>query len=137
LTREWTNAGLAAARARGRKGGWKEKLTPGQVETTPKLLIMRMHSPPHPGEILSGLWLNPMGLSVTKAAVALGVNRKTLSKIINGNSGISPEMAVRLSMVFGGSPESWMGHQVAYDLRQVEQHRHELNIKLLPIQALH
>jgi len=98
---------------------------------------MRMHNPPHPGEILMGLWLNPMGLSVTKAALALGVSRKTLSKIVNGNSGISPEMAFRLSMAFGGSPESWMGHQVAYDLWQVEQHKHELNIKPFLIQTLH
>ncbi len=98
---------------------------------------MRMHNPPHPGEILMGLWLNPMGLSVTKAALALGVSRKTLSKIVNGNSGISPEMAFRLSIAFGGSPESWMGHQVAYDLWQVEQHKHELNIKPLFIQDLH
>lgn len=98
---------------------------------------MRMHNPPHPGEILSGLWLNPMGLSVTQAARALGVSRKTLSKIVNGNSGISPEMAYRLSIAFGGSPESWMGHQVAYDLWQVEQHKHELNIKPLHVHALH
>ncbi len=98
---------------------------------------MRMHNPPHPGEILSGLWLNPMGLSVTKAALALGVSRKTLSKIVNGNSGISPEMAFRLSITFGGSPESWMGHQVAYDLWQVEQHKHELNIKPLLVQGPH
>lgn len=98
---------------------------------------MRMHNPPHPGEILSGLWLNPMGLSVTQAARALGVSRKTLSKIVNGNSGISPEMAYRLSIAFGGSPESWMGHQVAYDLWQVEQHKHELNIKPLTVQAIH
>jgi antitoxin HigA-1 len=98
---------------------------------------MRMHNPPHPGEILSGLWLNPMGLSVTKAALALGVSRKTLSKIVNGNSGISPEMAYRLSIALGGSPESWMGHQVAYDLWQVEQHKHELNIKPLLVQRLH
>jgi addiction module HigA family antidote len=78
-----------------------------------------------------------MGLSVTQAAVALGVSRKTLSKIINGNSGISPEMAFRLSMAFGGSPESWMGHQVAYDLWQVEQRKQELNITPLLIRALH
>ncbi len=96
-----------------------------------------MHNPPHPGEILMGLWLNPMGLSVTKAAISLGVSRKTLSKIVNGNSGISPEMAYRLSMAFGGSPESWMGHQVAYDLWQVEQNKHELKIKPFLIQAPH
>ena len=62
-----------------------------------------------PWRMLSGLWLNPMGLSITRAALALGVSRKTLSKIVNGNSGISPEMAFRLSMAFGGRPESWMG----------------------------
>lgn len=98
---------------------------------------MRMHNPPHPGEILMGLWLNPMGLSVTKAALALGVSRKTLSKIVNGNSGISPEMAFRLSIAFGGSPESWMGHQVAYDLWHVEQHKHELKITPLLVRPLH
>ena len=89
---------------------------------------MRMHNPPHPGEILNGLWLQPMGVSVTQAAGALGVSRKTLSKIINGRAGISPEMAFRLSMAFGGSPESWMGHQVAYDLWKVEPQKIPLNV---------
>ena len=89
---------------------------------------MRMHNPPHPGEILNGLWLQPMGVSVTQAAGALGVSRKTLSKIINGRAGISPEMAFRLSMAFSGSPESWMGHQVAYDLWKVEQQKIPLNV---------
>jgi addiction module HigA family antidote len=78
-------------------------------------------------------------LSVTKAALALDVSRKTLSKIVNGNSGISPEMAFRLSIAFGysGRPESWMDHQVAYNLRQIEQHKHELNIQLLLAHGLH
>jgi addiction module HigA family antidote len=89
---------------------------------------MRMYNPLHPGEILSGLWLHPMGLSVTQAAVAFGDSRKTLSKIINGRAGISPEMAFRLSMAFGGSPESWMGHQVAYDLWKVEQQKSTLKV---------
>ncbi|MCK4603599.1 MAG: HigA family addiction module antitoxin [Thermodesulfobacteriota bacterium] len=88
---------------------------------------MRMHNPPHPGEIIKGLWLNPMGITITQAAKAIGVSRKTLSKIINGQSSITPEMAVRLSIALGGSPESWMGHQVAYDLRQVEQRKEVLN----------
>ena len=92
---------------------------------------MQMHNPPHPGEILKGLWLGPMDVSITKAAAALGVSRKTLSKIVNGKSGLSPEMAVRLSKVFGSSPESWMGHQVAYDLWQVELHADDLNISPL------
>lgn len=86
-----------------------------------------MHNPPHPGEIIKGLWLNPMGITITQAAKAIGVSRKTLSKIINGQSSITPEMAVRLSIALGGSPESWMGHQVAYDLRQVEQRKEILN----------
>ncbi len=89
---------------------------------------MRMHNPPHPGEIINGLWIQPMGLTVTQAAEALGVSRKTLSKIINGKAGISPGMAFRLSMAFGGSPESWMGHQVAYDLWKVEQYNCPLNV---------
>lgn len=98
---------------------------------------MKMHNPPHPGDILLGLWLHPMGLTVTKAASALGVSRKTLSKIVNGNAGISPEMAFRLSIVFGGSPESWMGHQIAYDLWQVEQQKDKFNLTPLAVPAFH
>ena len=60
---------------------------------------MRMHNPPHPGEILNGLWLQPMGVSVTQAAGALGVSRKTLSKIINGRAGISPEGGIHFAPV--------------------------------------
>ncbi len=89
---------------------------------------MRMHNPPHPGEILKGLWLAPMDISVTKAAKAIGVSRKTLSKIINKKGNITPEMAVRLSIALGSSPESWMGHQTAYDLWKVEQHKEKLNV---------
>jgi len=92
-----------------------------------------MHNPPHPGKILTGLWLQPMGLSITKAAIALGVSRKTLSKLVNGKSGISSEMAFRLSLAFGGSPESWMGHQVAFDLWKAEQNKSAMNVT--PLQA--
>ena len=67
---------------------------------------MRMHNPPHPGEILRSLCLEPLGLSVTDTAEALGVSRKTLSAILNGRAGISPEMAVRLSIAFDTSAES-------------------------------
>ena len=62
---------------------------------------MKMHNPPHPGEVLRELCLKPLGLTVTQAARALGVSRKTLSGILNGRAGISPEMAVRLSLAFG------------------------------------
>ena len=94
---------------------------------------MRMHNPPHPGEVIKGLWLEPMNLSITDTSKALGISRKTLSKIINGKGSITPEMAVRLSIALGASPESWMGHQVAYDLWQVEQHKSELDVQSLMV----
>lgn len=92
---------------------------------------MQMHNPPHPGEIIKELCLDPLGLSVTAAAEALGVSRKTLSSIINGKSGISPEMAVRLSIAFNTSSESWLAQQTQYDLWQAEAHRSELQVKSL------
>jgi addiction module HigA family antidote len=92
---------------------------------------MLMHNPPHPGEIIKELCLEPLELSVTEAAKALGVSRKTLSSIINGKSGISPEMAVRLSIAFDTSAESWLNQQTQYDLWQAEQHRNDLRVKRL------
>ena len=77
---------------------------------------MQMHNPPHPGEILRELCLEPLGVSITRAAQALGVSRKTLSAILNGRAGISPEMAVRLSIAFDTSAESWLNQQALYDL---------------------
>jgi addiction module HigA family antidote len=90
-----------------------------------------MHNPPHPGEIIKELCLEPLGISVTEAAKALGVSRKTLSAILNGRAGISPEMAVRLSIAFGTSAESWMNQQVQFDLWNAEQHRKELKVERL------
>lgn len=92
---------------------------------------MRMHNPPHPGEILRELCLEPLGLTVTDAAKALGVSRKTLSTILNGNAGISPEMALRLSIAFNTSAESWLAQQSQYELWQAEQFRSELHVKRL------
>lgn len=89
---------------------------------------MRMHNPPHPGEIVKSLCLEPLGLSVTEAAKALGVSRKTLSAVLNGRGGISPEMAVRLSIAFGTSAESWLNQQTQYDLWHAEQHRKRLRV---------
>lgn len=94
---------------------------------------MRMHNPPHPGEILRTLCLEPLGLSVTEAAQALGVSRKTLSSLLNGRSGISPEMAIRLSLAFDTSAESWMGQQAQYDLRHAEQRRRRLKVRKLSV----
>jgi addiction module HigA family antidote len=90
-----------------------------------------MHNPPHPGAVLRRLCLEPLGLSVTQAAEALGVTRKTLSAILNGRAGISPEMAVRLSIAFDTSSESWLNQQLQYDLWQAEQRRRELRVKKL------
>jgi addiction module HigA family antidote len=92
---------------------------------------MKMHNPPHPGEILRELCLNPLGLSVTEAAQALGVSRKTLSSILNGRSGISPEMAVRLSIAFNTTSESWLQQQLQYDLSRAELKRRSLQVKKL------
>jgi antitoxin HigA-1 len=95
--------------------------------------LMRMHNPPHPGEILRKLCLEPLGLSVTEAAKALGISRKTLSSILNGRAGISAEMAVRLSIAFDTTAESWMNQQVQYDLWQAEQGRDQLKVTRLTV----
>jgi antitoxin HigA-1 len=94
---------------------------------------MLMHNPPHPGEVLRSLCLEPLGLSVTAAAKALGVSRKTLSAILNGHAGISPEMAIRLSIAFDTSAESWLQQQLQYDLWQAEQRRDALDVKKLAV----
>jgi len=92
---------------------------------------MLMYNPPHPGEILKTLCLEPLNLTVTDAAKALGVSRKTLSSILNGRISISPEMAVRLSIAFDTTAQSWMNQQAQYDLWKAEQHRSELNVTRL------
>jgi antitoxin HigA-1 len=88
-----------------------------------------MMNPPHPGETIRELCLEPLGLSVTAAAEGLGVTRKMLSELLNGHSGISTEMAVRLSLAFGGSAESWLLQQNLYDLPQTKSKLDNLNIK--------
>jgi addiction module HigA family antidote len=94
---------------------------------------MRMHNPPHPGEILKSLCLEPLGLTVTEAAEALGISRKTLSSILNGRSGISPEMAVRLSIAFDTTSESWLNQQTQFDLWHAEQSRKQLRVTRLAV----
>lgn len=90
-----------------------------------------MHNPPHPGEVLRELCFEPLGISVTDAAKALGVSRKTLSSILNCRAGISPEMAVRLSIAFDTSAESWLNQQIQYDLWQAEKRRKSLRVTRL------
>jgi addiction module HigA family antidote len=90
-----------------------------------------MFNPPHPGEIIKELCLEPLGITVTEAAKALGVSRKALSELLNGHSRISPEMAVRLSIALDTTSESWMIQQAMYDLSQAEQNRAKLQVKPL------
>ena len=90
-----------------------------------------MHNPPHPGEVFGADVLEPLGLSVTAAAKALGVTRKTLSELLNGHMGVSPLMAVRLGLATNTTPESWLKMHVAYDLWQTRQQAKRLKVKAL------
>ena len=90
------------------------------IETTTEVLLMRMHNPPHPGQVLRD-YLG--SVSVTGAAKHLGVTRAALSRILNGSAGISAEMALRLSEALGTSPELWIGMQAQYDLWQASKRR--------------
>ncbi|NKQ37683.1 MAG: HigA family addiction module antidote protein [Chloroflexi bacterium] len=92
---------------------------------------MEMYNPPHPGKVIKELCLEPLDISVTDAAKALGVSRKTLSAIINERAGISPEMAIRLSIAFNTSPESWLNQQAQYDLWLARQKQHEFHVEKL------
>src|SRR5208282_4289685 len=87
---------------------------------------MSMKNPPHPGGFVLRQCIEPLGLTITQAAAALGVTRTTLSELVNEKRGISPEMAVRLSKVFGGSAESWLIQQAQYDLAHVRTGRMKL-----------
>ncbi|MBC8392836.1 MAG: HigA family addiction module antidote protein [Deltaproteobacteria bacterium] len=90
---------------------------------------MAMHNPPHPGKVIKELCIDPLGLTITEAAQGLGVSRKTLSALINGHFGISPEMAIRVSKAFGGSAESWLTQQTQYDLWQAMQKAVNIKVK--------
>ncbi|MBI5588094.1 MAG: HigA family addiction module antidote protein [Deltaproteobacteria bacterium] len=90
---------------------------------------MMMHNPPHPGEVIKHLCIEPLGLSITETAKALGVSRKTLSELVNSRARISPEMAVRLSIAFNTTPESWLTQQMQYDLWELKKKK--INVKQL------
>jgi addiction module HigA family antidote len=83
--------------------------------------MSRMHNPPHPGEVLQGLWLEPTGVTITAAATALGVTRKHVSGIVNGRAAITADMALRLAAWLKTTPETWMAMQAAWDLSQASQ----------------
>ena len=90
---------------------------------------MPMKNPPHPGELIKYDCLEALSLSVTKGAEILGVSRQTLSNLINGHTNITPEMAIRLEKVFGGTAESWLRMQLAYDLVQIQKKSASINVK--------
>ncbi len=92
---------------------------------------MSMHNPPHPGGIVRRRCLEPMGLSVTRAARGLGVTRQALSELVNGHTGVSVEMSIRLSKAFGSTPETWLGMQMAYDLWQARKRAEEIAVEEL------
>ena len=94
--------------------------------TTERNQTMTMKNPPHPGLVVLQECVEPSGLTITQAAEALGVTRNTLSELANGKRGISPEMAVRLSKVFGGNAEGWLVQQAQYDLAHVRAERIKL-----------
>ena len=90
---------------------------------------MAMQNPPHPGGVVRRQCLEPLGLTVTRAAAGLGVTRQALSEVVHERSGISVEMAIRLSKAFGSTPETWLGMQTAYDLWKVRQRADEIQVE--------
>src|SRR5437588_10612912 len=90
---------------------------------------MPMKNPAHPGRIVRSACLEPLGLSVTAGAKVLGVARQTLTKVINGKAGISPEMAIRLTKAFGSTEETWLGMQLAYDVAAVRKDAREIKLR--------
>lgn len=96
---------------------------------------MRMHNPPHPGILIRATLIEGAQLSVTEAASKLGVTRVTFSRLINGKSNISPEMALRLSMLLNTSAEMWLNAQQRYDLYKIQAKRKKLHIEPLVVRS--
>ncbi len=96
---------------------------------------MPMHDPCHPGEIVKYECLEPLGLSVTRAAKGLGVTRQALSDLVNEKSGVSVDMAIRLSKAFGSTPETWLGMQMAYDLWQARDRAESIEVERFFVEA--
>jgi addiction module HigA family antidote len=90
---------------------------------------MTMKNPPHPGLSVRRDCIEPLDLTITAAAEILGVRRQTLNNLVNGKSGISADMAIRLDKAFGGGAETWLRLQMAYDLAQARQHEGDINVK--------
>ena len=90
---------------------------------------MPMKNPPHPGHSIKDACLDPLNLSVTEGAKVLGVARHTLSRVLNGQAGISPEMAIRLEKAGWSNADQWLRMQTAYDLSQARQHEDDIKVK--------
>ncbi len=90
---------------------------------------MVMKNPPHPGRSIKDACLDPLGLTVTEGARVLNVARHTLSRLINAQAGISPDMAIRLEKAFGSSADVWLRMQAAYDLAQARTHENRIDVK--------
>lgn len=88
-----------------------------------------MKNPPHPGRIVRQECIEPLGLTIKEAAERLGISRQTLNNIVNGKSGISPEMSIRLSRAFGSSPEVWLGLQMDYGLAEAKKHADRIKVQ--------
>jgi len=96
---------------------------------------MTMHNPPHPGEFITEVYLEPNGLSGRELAAKLGVAASTLNRVLTGASSISPEMALRLSKALGRSPESWLAMQYNHDLWQAKQYVNLANVSKVKLTA--
>jgi len=93
---------------------------------------MKMHNPPHPGEVLRELYLKPLDLTITAAAEGLGVTRKALSELVNGHTDISRDMAIRLAKAFPNTDiRLWLDLQLQYDAWDAEQHASAIKVKPL------
>ena len=90
---------------------------------------MAMHNPPHPGETVRELCLEPSGLTVTAAAKALGVSRQALNNLVNGHASVTPEMAIRLEKAFGSKAETWLKLQMSYDLWKVKENASSIHVE--------
>lgn len=90
---------------------------------------MPMKNPPHPGRSIRNACLEPLGLSVTEGARILGVTRQALNNVVNGKSGISAEMAIRLTKAFGSTADTWLRMQVAYDLAQAMKGESKIKVQ--------
>ena len=128
----WTTRTTTERRAGSRRRIDDKTLQGDNVTTKTKTMVTRMHNPPHPGEVLQGTVLSEGRISVTEFARKLGVSRVALSRVVNGRAAVSAELALRLAAALGGSAESWLRMQAAYDLWQAGEGR-RLKVKRLKL----